>query len=116
MSGILLIARQHNQRDDITGALICRRDVYLQLLEGPSAAVRATYGRIRRDDRHLDVRLHVSDSVGERLFADWAMLHDPARSLIWSPEDLSDERREDLHPAEVRRVFEDLSTALRSAP
>lgn len=115
LSGILLDARRANPRDGITGALICRRDIYLQLLEGPSNAVQAAYGRIRRDDRHIDLCLHLSDSVPHRLFDAWDMLHDPARSLIWPPENLSDETRETLHPAEVRRVFEDLARSVQTA-
>lgn len=111
LSGILLDARQANQRDGITGALICRRDIYLQLLEGPAAAVRAAYDRIRRDDRHLDLQMHLSERVSGRLFADWAMLHDPAQSLIWSPDALTDAKRADLLPADLRRVFADLSAA-----
>lgn len=112
----MLQARQGNQRDGITGALICRRDIYLQLLEGPGPVVRAAYDRIRRDDRHLDVRLHVSDPVSARLFADWAMLHDPAQSLIWSPDHLTDDRRKDLPPDELRRIFTDLSAAAQHRP
>lgn len=115
MSGILLHARQGNARDGITGALICRRDIYLQLLEGPTAAVQAVYERIRRDDRHLEVREHVNERVPARLFGDWAMLHDPAQSLIWSPEALTDAKRAGLTPTEVRHIFEELSTAAQTA-
>jgi hypothetical protein len=109
LAGILLDARQANTRDGITGALICRRDIYLQLLEGPATAVKASYGRIRRDDRHVEVRLHVSEPVTERLFADWAMLHDPAQSLAWTPADIADNLLERVSPAEVRKVFETLA-------
>jgi hypothetical protein len=42
LNQILIIARRNNPRDSITGALICRLDLYLQLLEGPQAAVEAT--------------------------------------------------------------------------
>jgi hypothetical protein len=115
LSGILLHARQGNQRGGITGALICRRDIYLQLLEGPTAAVQAVYERIRRDDRHLEVREHVNERVPARLFGDWAMLHDPAQSLIWSPEALTDAKRASLTPTEVRHIFAELSTAAQAA-
>lgn len=111
LSGILLDARKGNQRDGITGALICRRDIYLQLLEGPAGAVKAAYDRIRRDDRHLEIHLHLTERVTDRLFADWAMLHDPAQSLIWSPDALTEAKRADLPPADLRRVFADLSAA-----
>lgn len=115
MSGILLQARQANKRDGITGALICRRDIYLQLLEGPEKAVRAAYARIRQDDRHLELRLHVTEPVAQRLFGNWAMLHDPAKSLIWSPEELTDTRRDALFPAELRRIFDRLAAVAHGA-
>jgi Sensors of blue-light using FAD len=39
LNQILSVARRNNARDDVTGALICRADIYMQLLEGPCAAV-----------------------------------------------------------------------------
>ena len=60
LNGILLTARRNNPRDAITGALICRHDLYLQLLEGPQAAVEARYSSIAHDDRHLEVVKRVS--------------------------------------------------------
>ena len=39
LQGVLMDARRCNLRDRITGALICRDDLFLQLLEGPEAAV-----------------------------------------------------------------------------
>ena len=64
---ILLDARRLNARDDRTGALICRADSYLQLLEGPEAPVRQTMERIKRDDRHLEVKMHGAEMVPERM-------------------------------------------------
>ena len=88
LNGILLIARRNNSRDAITGALICRQDLYLQLLEGPEAAVEARSGSIARDDRHLEVVRRVSRRVTERLFPNWAMRDDPARSWMWTAKDV----------------------------
>ena len=90
LSNILIDARRLNARDDITGALICRADIYLQLLEGPEEHVMRTLERIKRDDRHLEVTLHVAESVSERMFSEWAMLHDPAASWIWSIEEIAE--------------------------
>ena len=84
LGGILVAARRNNARDRVTGALICRADLYLQLLEGPPAAVAAAYRRIEIDDRHCDVEPLVSTVTGERLFPGWEMLDDPARSWLWS--------------------------------
>ena len=84
LNGILITARRNNPRDAITGALICRRDLYLQLLEGPQAAVEARYSSIARDNRHLEVVKRVSRPVTKRLFPRWAMRDDPARSWMWT--------------------------------
>lgn len=86
LAGILLDARRCNERDGITGALICRADLYLQLLEGPQDAVEACYDRIKRDDRHIEPRNLLERSVKTRLFPAWAMRDDPAQSWIWSRE------------------------------
>jgi hypothetical protein len=86
---ILDVARKCNARDNISGALVCRQDIYLQMLEGSFEAVNATYMRICRDDRHVGVRKLVSRRTSNRFFSDWAMLHDPAISLIWNQQQIS---------------------------
>jgi hypothetical protein len=86
LSSILIEARRCNTRDGITGALICRDDLFLQLLEGPEKAVEATFGRIRADDRHIEVRRLVRRMIADdaRMFGAWAMRDDPAASWVWS--------------------------------
>jgi hypothetical protein len=84
LAGILLGARRNNRRDGITGALICRADLYLQMLEGDRVEVEAAYGRIIRDDRHCDVVQRVSHAIDHRMFGAWAMHDDPASDGIWS--------------------------------
>jgi hypothetical protein len=90
LNSILTSARHYNTRDDITGALICRADVYLQLLEGPEQLVEATYGRIARDNRHLGINRLFSGPISERMFPDWAMRDDPARSWMWTRAEVED--------------------------
>lgn len=116
LSGILLDARRCNERDGITGALVCRRDVYLQLLEGPDTKVHATYERIRRDDRHIDPRQLVNRAVPSRVFGEWAMLHDPEKSWIWSQADISNGILERATPMEVVTLFENLAGKVRNEP
>ncbi len=84
LNSILTMARHCNARDGITGALICREDIYLQLLEGPQEMVEATYARIERDGRHLEINQLVLEPIGERLFPHWAMRDDPAKSWMWT--------------------------------
>ncbi len=84
LNSILMDARRKNLQADVTGALICRADAYLQLIEGPEAAIKDTYARITHDDRHINVKLLYSEAVKDRLFPGWAMRDDPARSWMWT--------------------------------
>jgi len=105
LNGILLTARRNNARDDITGALICRHDLYLQLLEGPEAAVEARYRSIARDDRHLEVVRRVSRQVTQRLFPSWAMRDDPARTWMWTAREVAQGALDRAAPDEFIAVF-----------
>ena len=116
LNGILLDARRCNERDGITGALVCRRDAYLQLLEGPAAPVEAAYARIGRDDRHLDVRLLMGRPVADRLFGGWAMLHDPATTWLWSEEAIADGALDRAAPEDVEAAFADIARRAVEGP
>lgn len=109
LNSVLNDARKCNLRDGITGALVCRHDIYLQLLEGPSEQVAAAYMRICRDDRHVGIRKLVSRQVTNRMFGDWAMLHDPAKSLIWTRDQIADGILERIPPTEIVDMFESVS-------
>ncbi|KGK80585.1 blue light sensor protein [Thalassobacter stenotrophicus] len=115
LSNILLDARRCNERDGVTGALVCRHEIFLQLLEGSTAEVEATYARILRDDRHVSPRKLVSRSISRRMFADWAMLHDPAKSLIWSRQEIADGALDRATPSDVIKVFEALAENVERA-
>ena len=93
LNGILMIARRNNPRDSITGALICRHDLYLQLLEGPQDAVEARYRIIARDDRHLEVVKRV----------------DPARSWMWTAKAVEQGALDLAEPDAFIAVFERLA-------
>lgn len=111
LAGILSAARRNNPRYGITGALICRNDLYLQLIEGPAEAVDALYAVICEDDRHFDVRLLLSEAMGERLFPNWAMLDDTAPSQFWSAADVANGVLDAATPDELRAPFVRLSAA-----
>jgi Sensors of blue-light using FAD len=106
LGGILVSSRRNNPKHDITGCLIVRHDLYLQLLEGPEAAVDALFARIAVDNRHLDARCLVRETVEARLFPDWAMRDDPAQSWLWSPEEVGNGALMAASPIELRAVFE----------
>jgi len=109
LNGILLTARRNNARDGITGALICRHDLYLQLLEGPQEAVEARYGGIARDNRHLEVVKRMSRQVTDRMFPNWAMRDDPARSWMWTAEEVAQGALDRATPADFITIFKRLA-------
>ncbi len=109
LDDILTVSRARNSRDDITGTLICRADMYLQLIEGPDAAIQATYARICTDDRHLEINLLMSHSVTERLFPQWAMRDDPARSWMWTQAEVSAGAIKAATPTQICAIFERLA-------
>ncbi|WP_424968160.1 BLUF domain-containing protein [Dinoroseobacter sp. S375] len=115
LAGILVDARARNREDDVTGALICRADLYCQLLEGPEQAVQACFSRIARDDRHLEVRKLASLPISHRLFPGWDMRHDPAESWMWSREETAAGQVETATENDILMVFRRLAAG-RGAP
>ena len=112
LNGILSDARRENTKAAITGALICRADLYLQLIEGPEAAIDAAFARIAKDDRHGDVTLLSEAQVETRLFAGWAMKDDPARSWMWSQQAVKDGAAKRASRGELLSVFARLASEL----
>tara|TARA_S200000501_G_scaffold330689_1_gene332207 strand:- start:432 stop:854 length:423 start_codon:yes stop_codon:yes gene_type:complete len=113
LSGILLESRENNKRDGVTGALICRGDLYLQLLEGTEAAIKNTYERILKDDRHLEIKKLVWRRVPVRLFPEWAMRDDPAKSWLWSKSQIENGALENASEEELVSVFFKLASGLK---
>jgi Sensors of blue-light using FAD len=109
LDDILTVSRRKNAQDEITGALICRADMYLQYLEGPEVALEATYARICHDDRHLEINCLMSRSIDTRLFPKWAMRDDPARSWMWNIDEVAAGAITRATPAEVIAIFERLA-------
>lgn len=105
LNGILVQARRNNARDGLTGALIVRGDLYLQLLEGPEAPLLATFARIKHDNRHLAVRELSLASAPARLFPDWTMRDDPAQSWLWDERAVSDGALDRASAAALRGIF-----------
>ena len=102
---ILQVSRHNNERDKITGSLICREDIYLQLLEGPRAAVSSTYAKILRDNRHAEVVLLWAGDAQERLFPAWFMRHDPVQSWMWTPKQVRAGAVTEAPMEEIRNIF-----------
>ena len=106
LNGILSDARRNNQRYNITGALVCRADVYLQLLEGPTDAVDAAFAHIRKDDRHANVDLLVRGPITERMFPGWSMRDDPKHTWLWTQGQVTAGALSRATQSELLAVFE----------
>ena len=110
LNGLLIDSRSNNKRDSITGALICRADLYLQLLEGPQNKVLETFSRIKNDDRHTEVVVLVSKLTSDRKFPQWSMLDDPARTWMWTQSEIASGVATQASQEEILSIFNRLSS------
>jgi hypothetical protein len=60
------------QRDSLTGILY-KDGNFLQVLEGPALAVKATLQRIELDDRHRGILVMKEGPIKDRSFSEWRM-------------------------------------------
>jgi len=112
LSGIGFDARRRNAKDNITGILIARHDIYMQLLEGPGKAVEEAYQRIRRDDRHVDLRAVRRMRPEKRLFSDWVMRDDPVRSWLWTRDEIAAGAPEAASDGDIMAIFKRVRLSL----
>ncbi len=70
---ILKSSVRNNSKDGITGMLLYAGGNFLQVLEGESDAVKATYDRICLDPRHRNTIVLTNEDVKERHFSNWSM-------------------------------------------
>lgn len=74
IAGILTQSRRNNAELGITGVLcVCRREVFMQILEGGREEVNRLYATVLRDERHGDVTLLDYAEIAERRFSGWRM-------------------------------------------
>ena len=106
---ILLKSRQNNAQSNVTGALICRSDLYFQYLEGPIDEVNKTFEKIELDNRHKNIQKIKEDETTRRLFASWAMREDPVKSWMWTRTEVKTGILTRIKPKEAFEAFERLS-------
>lgn len=73
MARLLQRSRAFNARYGIGGMLLHHDGLFMQLIEGPIAAVDALYARIAADVRHCEVRLLVRAERHAALLPQWRM-------------------------------------------
>ena len=89
LNNILETSRSNNPKVGITGNLIYHSDLFLQMLEGPEAAVQKLYKTILSDNRHADIVKLRDRDFDRRLYASWAMKNDSHQSWMLSRNEIS---------------------------
>lgn len=74
-AAILATSRRNNAQAQVTGALYSDGTRFMQVLEGPEAAVTATLTRITADPRHHAIVELSRRTLPEREFGRWDMAH-----------------------------------------
>lgn len=75
LQALLAEARERNDAAGIGGALVYVDGVFLQILEGESAALSALMDKIAQDPRHRDVKVFERAAIDTRAFGDWRMAY-----------------------------------------
>jgi hypothetical protein len=73
VSDIVQASIRNNREVAITGLLLVHGGFFMQALEGPRAAVEATYARIIADPRHEATKVLADSPIARRGFANWNM-------------------------------------------
>ena len=105
LDSIVVQSKKNNEKNQITGALICRSDLYLQYLEGPPNKIDAIYAKIKIDGRHTDVKLLEEAKSKRRLFSNWAMRGDPVKEWMWTQEEVADGVLQKLSKNDAMKIF-----------
>ena len=72
---ILVAARDHNMRDEITGILCYNEKYFLQVLEGARELLSRTFQRVAANDAHRNLVIVCCLPVQERAFPNWWMAY-----------------------------------------
>ena len=80
---IVNASTQNNPSKGITGCLLEGKNSFLQILEGPSDAIRGLYNTISKDNRHTNVKKLCDEPLDTRLFSGWSMKSSNYNQIEW---------------------------------
>ena len=66
-------ARINNEKIGVTGLLLFSKGNFMQLVEGEEPVIDTLYEKIRKDNRHAEVKVLLKESITHRNFGDWTM-------------------------------------------
>ena len=84
---ILEKSHKNNPEKNITGILLYKSGVFLQIIEGVKEDLEALYKKISKDPRHEDLKILWQQDIEERSFADWSMAF---KDLSEAPQEVLD--------------------------
>jgi hypothetical protein len=70
---ILKVARDFNEKNQISGVLIYRDGFFIQLLEGDKNKIDQLMKNIKKDPRNHSIRILIESESSGRIFGDWSM-------------------------------------------
>lgn len=73
LTALINKASQRNQENGVSGILLFDGEHFFQYIEGPDAALKATFARIRADAMHQHVVTLLADYAPSARFTHWAM-------------------------------------------
>jgi hypothetical protein len=85
LENLLAVSRTRNLQRGITGLLLFRDGIFIQVLEGETAAVQLVYRLICQDPRHHSPVKLLEEPISSRRFPGWSMGYQ-----VLSDRDLSD--------------------------
>lgn len=105
---IATAARLRNERNDITGILLCGATWFCQVLEGPQREVNALVNSIKTDQRHYAISVLTTNAIVKRRFPGWGMAAVVLAREVIACQLLLLERQMTRHMAPVERSADDL--------
>ncbi|WP_051234519.1 BLUF domain-containing protein [Marinimicrobium agarilyticum] len=79
---ILQQSRTNNPRLGLGGVLYYGNGYFFQCLEGDRPVVEELLGKLKKDERHKDVRIVMEQKIQKREFTDWSMKYIPSNATV----------------------------------
>ena len=115
VADIVNVSNQNNPSKDITGCLVEGQNSFLQILEGPSDAIKGLYKTISEDSRHTNVTRLYDEPVGTRLFSDWSMKSDNYNQIEWGDPSLNAGNFLNISADAAKNIFTRISEQAESS-
>ena len=109
VADIVNTSTQNNPSKGITGCLLEGSNSFLQILEGPSNAIKSLYKAISEDNRHTNVKRLCDEPLNTRLFSDWSMKSDKYNQMEWGDSALNAGNFVNLSADAAKNIFTRIS-------